>query len=318
MRDQQTATLPPGAEKAGSKLPIWATLRESLRLVFFDHLRNLPRVAFLPLLVLLIIVIAERSLHSTLDYRHADSWILSRSFTWISWALQQIPTVIFATAWLALLMAGPGNERPRLLPSWHARNWRFLGYLLLWGLASALALLALSRLLGLLHHWSAAHDLLLQLMQSTPGMILFDYLPTLVFAVTFGWLAARLCLVLPAAAADLRYGLPQSWRHTRGQGFRIVAILAVLYAGHEWLLWEVPPLTAWIHGWIGTGLAAQDWGPGLDPRPALNAISAAIEIIARLFTIALVMTVIFLAFRACSNQHSAAESSSREPPALPT
>ena len=60
----------------------------------------------------------------------------------------------------------------------------------------------------------------------------FAYYAQFIFSIPATYILARLCLVFPATAIDMKYGLSWSWAQTRGNGWRIVVIVGL----YPWLI----------------------------------------------------------------------------------
>ncbi len=105
----------------------------------------------------------------------------------------------FGVNWYRIVLLGPeGLVRPTL--RWDRRHWRVFGYALAINFATLLLLVVLTLILPFLG-------------------------PFLGLAVIY--LTARLSFIFPALAVEEDYSLGLSWRHTQGQGLRLMSALLV-------------------------------------------------------------------------------------------
>lgn len=122
--------------------------------------------------------------------------------------LAYIPHTIFAVAWHRRTLLGPEATLASQPVSWQPRHWRFLGYtalafILIPGVIVAIGILAST----LLNNLSAALGLTILALSGLAAV----------------YVEVRLSFALPAAAVEEKYGLGDSWRHTRQQVWRILA-----------------------------------------------------------------------------------------------
>ena len=194
------------------RLPIGRTVAAAYGAAFAD-LRTLLRAALFPFLLSLLLVVF--SLAAT-----------SPGAALFFGLLGLVPYTLFGVSWHRFVLLGAARAMPPWVPPWRPRHWRFLGYVVIvtvigYGLVLPFGLLAggllggAGGLLGGEGSDAAALPFL--------GLLLF--LGLLVLYVTM-----RLSFVFPAAAVDETYGLAETWRHTRGQGLRLMGamILALL------------------------------------------------------------------------------------------
>ena len=132
-----------------------------------------------------------------------------------------VPYALFAVAWHRFTLLGRKQALPALFPIWKRRHWRFYGYLL-----AMLALLLVAALpIGLLFALLASAQPMAMGKEQIPFAI-----SIIVFGgVVFLYLSLRWSFVFPAVSVDEAYGLGDAWRHSRGQGLRLVfAVLLCL------------------------------------------------------------------------------------------
>lgn len=214
-----TSSIPPGPV---ATLPIWASVAAVFRTVLIENLRHFPRAVLAPLLLSLLLLLLQIRFGTPLVQEAGAPPPTPSPLDLLLSFAGLVPYVIFAVAWHRLVLLGPARGRPDLQPSWRRRHLHFLGYLLLLGLMAGLALVILGIAASLL------------LPDPAPGAEPGGARPLLALAVTLlllllvGWFTLRLCFVLPARALDERYGLSDSWRQTRGQGLRILAVLVLV------------------------------------------------------------------------------------------
>ncbi len=155
--------------------------------------------------------------------------------------LNLAPYVLAGVAWYRLTLLGPVAGAPSLLQRWTRRHWRFLGYavavlLVSYGIAITPVLVALA----------VIQD------STEPNLVL----SLLVFPVIVinSYLIVRLSFVFPATAVDERYGLRESWLHTKRQGFRLLGTVVLTIVPMAALLWTVFLLsTFYLFAEIGGG-----------------------------------------------------------------
>jgi hypothetical protein len=123
-----------------------------------------------------------------------------------------MPWAAFAVGWTRFCLLGPPAA---LHATWSWRESRYFGAMLRLFLVYAgclfVALMALMILRG-------------GQMPTSKSLVLMGL--GLLFAV--GYLLARLCLVLPAAAVDLRFDLGTALRYSQRNGWRLFAVLILL------------------------------------------------------------------------------------------
>jgi hypothetical protein len=140
---------------------------------------------------------------------------LTQAMGWAAWAANGILWILFAVICHRLVLLEPRPADLARIPGWGRRETFFLGWMVI---LSAIILAVL---------WGALLVI---------GTIVANLFSTALFESTYSYagkiigtyLFARLSLVLPATAIDARTSIPQAWRQTRGNGWRLVLIVGVL------------------------------------------------------------------------------------------
>ena len=189
---------PPSA--ALRKLPIGRTTREAWHRVF-GSLGLLFKAAALPFALSMTLLLVSFAVGPS---------------GWIAWPLMMLgflPYTLFGVAWHRYTLLGPARGAFPLVPVWHRRHWRFLGYLITVALILYGAWIAIMFLgAGLLGIGTPDAPKATAILAAAIGLL-----------VALPYLTMRLSFVFPAAAVDETYGLGHAWAHTRGQGFRLLA-----------------------------------------------------------------------------------------------
>ncbi|MEM7170814.1 MAG: hypothetical protein AAF530_11635 [Pseudomonadota bacterium] len=219
--------IPP--QQALRGLPIGETFSKAYRSLF-DNLRHFPKALFFPILLSIGLSIAFSGFIFTNDSL-PDTGGAELGFSLEFLALQllsAVPYALFTTAWHRLVLFGADQEPPSLMPHWHRRHTRMLLTLLAVNIAWALPVF------GILAIWYPAAEPYFNavLAGTTPDQIdpqvAAGALPLLGAMSVWGFLALflflRISFVFPAIAADESYGVGDAWRHTRGQGFRLIVV----------------------------------------------------------------------------------------------
>ncbi len=187
--------------------------------------------------------------------------------------LSLIPYVFFAVAWHRFLLLGeqPGSPAAAVWPA--ARHFRFYLFTLLLIVVVAIA----GTFVGLFGALVAA------LLSGAAGEGALQLpLFLLIFMITL-YVAARLQFAFPAMAVDEHYGFLDSWRNTRGQGWRFLFVLSCCF---------LPPLFFSLFMTLILGGAT-----GLSILFLINSfILAAIGLLAT----AVVISAVTIAFRTCT------------------
>lgn len=202
-------------------------------------------------------------------------------------ALGLIPYTLFAVSWHRLALLGPAAAVPPIVPPWRPQHSRFLGFFILVTLIGYFVVLPLGILVG---------GLVMASVEEVPTLALVLLVPCVTIAMFY--LTLRLSFVFPAISVDERYGLAESWRHTAGQGMRLlgamtlailpialtIAALFLIFAGAPL---ETPP-----------GLPAEVAAPG--PSLAAAVVFQVLSSVLGYLLTAVMVSVMSFAFRACT------------------
>jgi hypothetical protein len=142
------------------------------------------------------------------------------------------PYAIFGVAWCRFVLYGPDAGRPPLFPFWARAHWRYFGYL------AALAFIAFGLVVPPLLLVTFQAVVAADAADSASALLIFT-LGELAVILAVAVLMVRLSFVFPAAAADEIYTWRHSWAHTRGQGLRLLAAIALSVAPAIAVLWVV-------------------------------------------------------------------------------
>ncbi|MDX1400840.1 MAG: hypothetical protein R3245_02870 [Kiloniellales bacterium] len=201
-----------------NKISISGTIRTAYAIVF-GNLRDFFYAAALPILLTWVIGIFA-----------ATSQSFSSAAALFLLMVMLIPHVLFAVAWNRFVLLGPVEGAPPLFPRWQIRHWRYLSVFLRMLALQLLAGFFLSSIASGFVTWSnpdlggAAID---------PASITMDMVPAeakLAMAVVMGvlfYIYFRMSFAFAAVSVDEEYGLTHSWRHSKGQGLRILATIAL-------------------------------------------------------------------------------------------
>lgn len=212
---------PPGPV---DNLPIKATIEFAYRSVFLN-LNGFMRAAIWPLVLSIVLAIPVSALREIPPVAFLVGALATA-----------VPYTIFGVSWYRLVLLGPAEPPPAIFPKWQQRHWRFFSYAILILLSGqAVMILVVSQLAG---------------SPSPEGEIARPdasiMLGALVALLVMSMVLLRLSLVFPAVAVEETYNLGHAWRHTRGQGLRLLAasmmsllplvlagsiLLAVLFGG---------------------------------------------------------------------------------------
>ncbi len=191
---------------AVARLPVLATVRQAYGIVLGEPGLLLRALAMPFLLSILIAGLAvSMPSHRLVSFTLAIANV--------------VPYTIFGVAWCRLTLLGTGAGQPQLFPSWGARHWRYFGYHFAMVII-ALALLMPPIIMGTLVVSAMTGG-------SNAGLVGAFLLVGIPAIIGTAYALARLCFVFPAAAADEIYGWRHSWVHTRGQGMRLLVVIAL-------------------------------------------------------------------------------------------
>ena len=250
-------------QEAVQKLPVFQTVAKANAMVF-GNLSSLAKAAALPFVISLgLSFMAQGTPFS-------PAWSLVISL------LGLIPDTYFGVAWHRFVLLGAKRAAPTTLPPLAPRHWRFLGYAVVMLLITGLPGLGLRTAVQPLYEVQG---------QPTPELaaeVFSDMLPFLALLIVAFVLMRRLYFVFPAVAVDERYGLADSWRHTRGQALRLLLGQVIL----------VIPVALAIYV---TAAALSAGGAGESSLAALIATMALFYV-----GMGLVFAFISIAFRECT------------------
>lgn len=200
------------------------------------------------------------------------------------------PYTIFGVTWHRVTLLGPQAGHPLLVAPWERRHWRFLGYLIAvtlisYGVAVTIMSLALTFA-----------------PQGPEDQAVFALAALAVIVIIMAYLAVRLCFVFPAVSVDEEYRLGHSWRHTKGQGLRLLAALMLSALPFVLLIWvasyalDVLLFPAEPEAMSGAQLP----GPPATVSASAFALSQLIIVALNYVLMALMLSAISISFRSCT------------------
>ena len=269
-------TTPP--PEALRKLDVLHTLSEAYGRVL-TNLPLLSQAALVPFLLSLGLVAAS--------FAAAESLPLTTLIV----VLGFVPYTIFGIAWHRVTLLGPAAGAPPLVPAWRQRHWRFLGYL---------AAVTIIGYVVTVMVFSVAFTVVQPVVQPGAEVTPRAWSAVLVAgALILAYVMMRLSFVFPAVAVDEAYRLKHSWTHTKGQGLRLLGAL---------LLTAIPILAlVWVVGALfGDFLFAEPTVPAgqMETVIAENStavfVSQMVMVVLNYVLMALVVSVISIAFRTCT------------------
>ena len=216
--------------------------------IVFGNLRDFLRAAALPIFLTWVIGIYA-----------ATSGSIGSAAGLFLLMVMLIPHVLFAVAWNRFVLLGPVEGAPPLFPKWQVRHWRYLSVFLRMLAVQLLVGFFLSSIASGFITWSnpelagAAID---------PATLTPDMIPgeaKLAMAIVMGilfYIYFRMSFAFAAVSVDEEYGLMLSWRHSKGQGLRILLTVVVTLAPMGLVLF----LLVWVIGSI--------FSPGIDIEEA--------------------------------------------------
>jgi hypothetical protein len=257
-------------------LPVIQTVAATYGFVF-ENLRWFVRAALVPYVISTLLFALQAQVP-------ADE---SPGLAMLLVALGLIPYTLFAVTWHRLALLGPAAAAPPLVPPWRPRHSRFLGFFILVTLIGYFVVLPLGILVGGLVMASA---------EEVPTVALVLLVPAV--AIAMFYLTLRLSFVFPAISVDERYGLVESWRHTAGQGLRLLGAMTL----------AVLPIALTIAilflAFVGVPLETLPEVPAeaASSGPSLAAVVVFQVLISVLgyFLTAVMVSVMSFAFRACT------------------
>lgn len=157
---------------------------------------------------------------------HASSFAESTTAAWIAYG-----AFVLTLAWLAItihrLVLVDGWSRTPASGSMPLRRfaWFVAALMLIWLLHQALTLIVVGLALNLIYppRYVPAGEI-----QAPPReMQNVEWLGTLAYVLVY-WVIARVSMVLPAIAVDRKLDVVDSWRRSRGNGWKLAIIVGVL------------------------------------------------------------------------------------------
>ncbi len=262
-------TTPPPA--ALRKLAVLQTLSEA-----YGHvLTNLPllaRAALVPFLLSLALVAAS--------FAAAESLPLTTLIV----VLGFVPYTIFGIAWHRVTLLGPAAGAPPRVPAWRQRHWRFLGYLAAVTLIGyGVTVMVFSIAFTVVHPDAEIRPRAWSFVLVTGAFIL-------------AYVMMRLSFVFPAVAVDEAYRLKHSWTHTKGQGLRLLGALFLTAIPVLALAWVVSAL----FGVLPFAEPEAQMGAVIAENSAAIFVSQVVVVALNYGLMALVVSVISIAFRTCT------------------
>ncbi|NIA67988.1 hypothetical protein HBA54_05230 [Pelagibius litoralis] len=189
-----------------TKLPIWQTAKAGYSETY-RNLRAFLTAAALPFALSLLLAAT---------FADAPE---GQGFTILHSALDILIVALFELAWYRHLMLQSAETRPRLLPRPGARLLAYLGYAWLLGLAFIPAMLTLEQPTGTEDTASTAHGMLLAQMAAVILLYIFALYLNVRLGFAFLWIAI-----------DETGRLGESWRSTKDNGLRLLAVVMIVAA----------------------------------------------------------------------------------------
>jgi len=253
-------------------VPIGETIRIAYASVF-GQIGLVAKTAFLPFLISAVLIVPSLAARDSL----VQVIIVS--------LLRLVPYTLFGVTWHRLILLGAHVAPPVVFPGWQRRHWRFYGFaLVITALTTALVAVVSLTSLGFTGGGPEAAP---ESAEVTLGALL-AILSALLVALYF---MLRFSFVFPAAAVEETYGLGDAWRHTKGQGLRLMLVMFL----------ALSPVV--LIGWMLIALVVMPFaGP-----PGAGSVAASGGVIAYTLgtalgylSLALSLTVISSAFRICT------------------
>jgi hypothetical protein len=209
-----------------------------------------------------------------------------------------VPETLFAVMWHRFVLLGPVAAKPRPITLWRSRHWRFFGYL--WIVTFVMTVPMDPGFFFILAVGPGSSLM-------SPAMVAMG-LVGVILSMAGVYVIARLSLVLPASAIEFRCRFRESWRYTRGQGWRL--IFATLLGGGPYIVLEI--LRASL---AETEVVEMGDGFNFVDRPAFGSlqIDQSVMMLGFLLSTAITITVLSLAFRHCTGWRPPSEGDRQEP-----
>lgn len=253
-------------------LPVSATVAATYR-TFFGQLRYLPRAMAVPFLLSILLWIA-----TLMVVQLATLFAL----------LSLVPYTIFGVTWYRLNLMGPNAGAPVIGFQWQSQHWRFLRYVILVMLANIVVIqLAMAPIMV-----SA---------EGAAGASMGGALFTLIALIGLGYVLVRISFVFPAAAVGEQYGFKHAWRHSVGQGWRLLLGLFFVLLPLIALMAFIAPII--VAPFLDPAPATTPAAPDMAQAEELGAALARFQLISLIFEyplLALTMTYVSIAFQTCT------------------
>lgn len=233
------STTPP---PTGAIVPVWQTARE-VYAVTWRLKERLPGAAAWPFLMMVGLTLLGGWVGNSLIGNVIVNLLSIAAYT------------LFAVAWHRVILLDSAAESGSPT-AWARRHNRFFTFLLGYTVIATVVTLPL-----LLAAPAPLEDMPPEQAAAASAGLAGPSLLMLVAGVALWYLFMRMSFVFPASAVDERYGLAESWRHTRRNGLRLMALS---------LLLVLPPAVvfAMVIGIIALIGAALVGGPGAGEGPA--------------------------------------------------
>lgn len=189
-------------------LPIGETIVQAYRTVF-DQRGLLARAIAFPYLLSIVISLVFYVIPPL------TGWLPSILATWVF----LFPYTFFGVTWHRLTLLGPAMARPPWVPACERRHLFFFVYAVLVVSIHSVPMTAYLSTIGETRLSLAGDGIVLFWVLSVLMMVSLILVPY----VLLPYLMMRFCFVFPAVALDEKYGLRDSWKHSRKQGFRLLA-----------------------------------------------------------------------------------------------
>jgi hypothetical protein len=260
---------------AGHRIPVFETVGRTF-VTCWSLGGALPRVAAWPFALSIVIVVATIEL--------AVSPIVGLVLTVLNLAVY----TLFAVAWHRLVLLDDRSASSAPL-SWNRRHTVFFGYLVAIYVLFYVVVLSifLPLVFAAMTAAPAGHD-----NGVSEGVIVLAAVMVAVAIIIGFYVFFRLSFVFPARAVDEEYGLTESWRHTKGNGLRLIAIALIVN-----LSVMVPFLI--LSQWLLVPMIEPSMGDA-PARPFLSGsllLITIISIVIHFLLLALNVTLISLSFR---------------------
>lgn len=255
-------------------VPIGETIRIAYASVF-GQIGLVAKAAFLPFLISAVLVVPSLTAHGNL------------LLFLIVILLRLVPYTLFGVTWHRLILLGTGVAPPIVFPGWHRRHWRFYGF----ALAITAMTTSLIAVVGLTSFGVAGGEAESGSGPGSAEVTLGALMAILIALLLAIYVMLRLSFVFPAVAVDESYGLGDAWRHTRGQGLRLMLVMFLTLAPVTLVGWMlIAILVAPFTGPPGAGSVAVSGG----------VIAYTLGTALGYLSLALSLTVISSAFRICT------------------